>query len=310
MKIIFFGSSNFAVPILEALKDTEDVVLVVTQPDREKGRDLKISPTPVKKACEKIQVEIFQPDEINSSSSIQCLKKFNADIFVVVSYGEILDKDVLKIPKIYPLNVHASLLPKYRGAAPINWAIANGEKETGVTIIKMNEKMDEGDIILKEAIAIENDIDAVEVSMRLAKKGTELLLRSIGLIKGKGERFIKQDNTEATYAPILKKEDGLIDWNWSAEKIYNRVRAFVPWPGCWTCWNEKIIKIWKVSVGSKVKPAVLKPGEVNKSNDNGIIVGTGEGFIIVEELQLEGKCRMKAEEFIRGHKDLIGSIFL
>ena len=172
MKIIFFGSSEFAVPMLEALK--EEIILVVTQPDRKKGRSQQLTPTPVKSKSDELGLKCFQPDNVNSKSSLMYLKGLPVDLFIVVSFGQILSKALLDIPKLYSLNVHASILPKYRGAAPINWALANGENQTGITIIQMNEKMDEGDILLKGAISIKKDDDAVSLRDNLSKKGIEL----------------------------------------------------------------------------------------------------------------------------------------
>jgi len=290
MKIIFFGSSEFAVPVLEGL----DVALVVTQPDRKKGRSQKISSTVVKMKADSLKIKAFQPEDVNSEESIEFLKGLGADIFVVVSFGQILSKKLLDLPKLYALNVHASLLPKYRGAAPINWAIANGEKETGVTIIKMNEKMDEGDIVLRETVLINKDEDAVELSKKLSKKGAEVLLKCLD----SSINFEKQDSSKATYAPKLKKEDGLIDWNWSAEEIYNRIRAFVPWPGCFTHLDKKILKIYKASV--RPEPSDKKPGTILEITKEYISVSAGKGILNIKELQLESKRRMSVKEFIPG----------
>ncbi len=302
MKIVFFGSSNFAVGILEELARQEDVVLAVTQPDRQKGRSLKIAPTPIKSKAEELGIKVFQPAKVNTKESIEFLRQFYAELFVVVSFGQILSKEALGLPRLYCLNVHASLLPKYRGAAPINWAIANGEKETGVAIIRMNEKMDEGDIILKEMIPIVRQDDAITLSEKLSKKGAGLLIDTVRLIREGGVEFTAQEHKKATYAPKLKKEDGLIKWPDKADEIYNRIRAFVPWPGCFTHMDKKILKIWKavpVSVSGSRKSS---PGEILEANKNGIVVKTGKGALRIEELQLEGSRRMTAEEFIAGHK--------
>ena len=309
MKIIFFGSSNFAVPILEELVKNEEVALVVTQPDREKGRALKVAPTAVKSKAEELGIEIFQPGKVNTKESIEFLKKFNADLFIVVSFGQILSKEVLSLPKLYCLNIHASLLPKYRGAAPINWAIANGEKETGVTIMKMNEKMDEGDVLLNESVAMDADNDAVTVSDKLSKKGSQVLLKAVELIKADKADFIKQDNSKATFAPKLKKDDGLIDWKMTAEEISNRIRAFAPWPGCFTYLDKKMLKIWKAipvhlsgePSGSPDRWTKGKPGTVLEADRNGILVKTGKDALKIQELQLEGSRRMTVEEFLAGH---------
>ena len=260
MKIVFFGSSSFAAPILEKLAESEEIVLVVTQPDRRKGRSLQIAPTAVKLKSEELGIKTFQPAKVNSEESIAFLKKFNADLFIVVSFGQIMSKAVLSLPKLYCLNIHASLLPEYRGAAPINWAIANGEKETGVTIMRMNEKMDEGDIVLKDTLHIGESEDAIALTKKLSIKGAGLLLDAIKLIKDDEVELTAQDDSKSTYAPKLKKEDGLIDWAKSADEIYNRIRAFAPWPGCFTHLDEKILKIWKARPIIDSGDDNLKPG--------------------------------------------------
>ena len=302
MKIIFFGSSDFAVPILDALKVKEQIVLVVTQPDRKKGRGQHIVATPVKILSQKEGIEVFQPNTINCEDSIAYLRSFNADLFVVVSFGQILKKEVLDIPKLFSLNAHASFLPKYRGAAPINRVIANGEKETGVTIIKMNEGMDEGDIILKKAVSIESKDDAIMLSKKLSEIGSELVLDSIRLIREDAVTFIRQSSAGATYAPKLKKEDGLIDWSRAAEEIYNRIRAFIPWPGCFTYWDKKILKIWQASPDQSQGFIDSKPGTVLAVSKKGILVSTGNNALRIVELQLEGSRRMNCEEFVIGHR--------
>ena len=310
MKIVFFGSSSFAAPILEKLAESEEIVLVVTQPDRQKGRSLQIAPTAVKLKSEELGIKTFQPAKVNSEESIAFLKKFNADLFIVVSFGQIMSKAVLSLPKLYCLNIHASLLPEYRGAAPINWAIANGEKETGVTIMRMNEKMDEGDIVLKDTLHIGESEDAIALTKKLSIKGAGLLLDAIKLIKDDEVELTAQDDSKSTYAPKLKKEDGLIDWAKSADEIYNRIRAFAPWPGCFTHLDEKILKIWKASPIIDSGDDNLKPGAILEINKNCILVKTGKGALKIEELQLEGSRRMTAEEFIIGHKQLSPGVIL
>nr|MBU1327807.1 methionyl-tRNA formyltransferase [Candidatus Omnitrophota bacterium] len=303
LKIIFFGSSNFAVPILEALAKNENIVLVITQPDRQKGRSLKIAPTAVKSKAGELRIETFQPVRVNSKESIEFLKKFNADLFIVASFGQILSKLVLSLPKLYCLNIHASLLPKYRGAAPINWAIANGEKETGVTIMRMNEKMDEGDVVLKEILPVSEQDNAVTLSEKLSIKGANILLDTIRLIRNNEVEFIAQDHSKATYAPKLKKEDGLINWANSADEICNRIRAFTPWPGCFISLDKKILKIWKAGPITDLIDKKSMPGTILGVSKNGILVKTGKGALKIEELQLESSRRMTAKEFIAGHKN-------
>ncbi len=304
MKIIFFGSSDFAVSALEALKEKEDVLLVVTQPDRKKGRSLKVGSTAVKKTALDLDIETFQPDNVNTKDAIRYLSGFKADLFIVVSFGQILHKELLDLPGLYPLNVHSSLLPKYRGAAPINWAIANGETHSGVSVIKMNEKMDEGDIALKRTVSIGKDEDVIRLSKRLSLEGARVLLESIDLIKKKKIVFTKQNDAEATHASKLKKEDGLIDWGLSAEEIYNRVRAFVPWPGCFTRWDGKILKVWQ-GLPETLFDCTEEKGTVLECSDKGILVmAGGRKALRIKELQTEGKRRMKASEFIVGHKEM------
>lgn len=310
MKIIFFGSSDFGVPVLEGLSQTEDVVLVVTQPDREKGRHLKLSQTAITSCAEKNNIKVFHPAHANSGESIEYLKGFKPDLFIVVSFGQILCKPLLDIPKFYALNMHGSLLPKYRGAAPINWAIANGDKETGVTIIRMNEKMDEGDIILQEAVLINEEDDAISLSGKLSKKGVSMILDAVRLIGNSDAEFRPQENNNATYAPKLKKEDGLIDWKMPADSIHNRIRAFVPWPGCHTYWGKKLIKIWKADAVIDMADEKIKPGVVHMADKNGILVKTGKGYLNITALQIESKRKVTAGEFLLGHRGLsMGSIF-
>ncbi len=318
MKIVFFGSSVFAVPMLEALVKSEDIALVVTQPDRQKGRSLKVAPTAVKLKAEELEIKIFQPVKINTKESVEFLKKFNADLFIVVSFGQILSKAVLDLPKSCCLNIHASLLPKYRGAAPINWAIANGEKETGVTIMRMNEKMDEGDVVIKGILPIADQDDAVILSEKLSIRGAGLLLEAVRLVKDNKIEFTEQDGRKASYAPKLKKQDGRIDWNMSAEEISCRVRAFAPWPGCFTCLDKKILKICRATSvnlsgcpsGQPDRLTKGKPGAILEVNKNGMLVKTGKGALKIEELQLEGSRRMTAEEFIAGHKQIFSGTIL
>jgi methionyl-tRNA formyltransferase len=318
MKIVFFGSSNFAAPILEKLAESEEIVLVVTQPDRQKGRSLQIAPTAVKLKSEELGIKAFQPAKVNSEESIEFLKKFNADLFIVVSFGQIMSKAVLSLPKLYCLNIHASLLPEYRGAAPINWAIANGEKETGITIMAMNEKMDEGDIALKDTQHIGELEDAIALTKKLSIKGAGLLLNAIKLIKDDEIEFTAQDNSKATYAPKLKKENGLVDWAKSADEICNRIKAFAPWPGCFTHLDKKILKIYKAIPvhlsgepdGSPDRWTKSEPGAILEVNKEYILVKTGKGALRIEELQLEGSRRMTAEEFIIGHKQFFPGAIL
>ncbi len=311
MKIVFFGTSEFAEVVLkELLKSRHEVKLIVTQPDRKKGRRLHISPPPTKALAISENIRTFQPEDASGPESVEFLKKVNADLFVVVAFGQILSKEVLLIPKYYSINLHSSLLPKYRGAAPINWAIMNGDAISGVTIIKMNERMDEGDVIVKSEVKIEKEETGITLNERLSELGAKVLLETIDLIEEKKESFTKQDDSLATYAPKLKKEDGIINWSDPAGKICNKVRSLMPWPGAYTSLDGKIIKIWKAE-GTDI--AAGKGGKNGQIIDivkgKGIVVKTGSGNLVIQHLQLEGKKILSADAFLRGHRVEIGSVF-
>ena len=313
MNIIFFGTSEFAIPSLKALLASRHKVLaLVTQPDRKRGRSLKLSPPPTKVLALTHDIPVYQGLNASGKESIEYLKKLDADLFIVISFGQILKKEVLEIPKLYPINLHGSLLPKYRGAAPTNWAIINGEKTSGVTIIKMNEKMDEGDIISKKEIAIDTDDTNITLSESLSDAGAGLLLETIDLIgcAGKNLKFVKQDDSKATYALKLKKTDGMIDWTRPCVEIHNKVRGLLPWPGAYTYYDGKILKILKTQISDLAAPGEISPGEViSVVKDEGIIVRTGSGNIAIQNLQLEGKKALDADSFVRGHKISAGYRF-
>lgn len=311
MNIVFFGTSEFAIPALRALLDSRHKVLaVVTQPDRKKGRQLKLSEPPVKALAVLKDIPVYQPLDVSSRESSEYLKKFNADLFVVVSFGQILKSEILSLPKLYPINIHGSLLPKYRGAAPTNRAIINGDRTSGVTVIKMNEKMDEGDIISSKEIKIDDEDTNITLSERLSELGAKALLDVIDMIEIGKATFSKQDESMATYAPKLSKKDGLIDWDEPSSGIHNKIRGFIPWPGAYTCFNGKVLKIWKTCL-SDVKPdKSAKSGEViSLIKNKGIIVKTGLGCLAIEHLQLEGKKILDTDSFLRGHKMDEGYIF-
>ena len=311
MNIVFFGTSDFAIPSLQALLGSGHKVLaVVTQPDRPRGRNLKLSPPPVKVAALAKDIPVFQPQDASCAESIAYLKKLNADLFIVISFGQILKRGVLSIPKLFAINVHGSLLPKYRGAAPTNWAIINGDKTSGVTVIRMNEKMDEGDIILKRECAIGPEDTNITLSEKLSEIGAQALIEAVGLMeKNKTANFEKQNDTEATSAPKLKKEDGLIDWDQPAAKIHNKVRGFIPWPGAYTYYSGKILKILKTEVAGSLGEKMDNGEVVGIVEGKGIIVRTGSGDLAVQYLQLEGKKVLDADAFVRGHRIARGYTF-
>jgi len=247
MKIVFFGTAEFGINSLESLiKSGHRIQAVVTQPDRKRGRGQKLQPSPIKLLAGQYRLPLYQPSRPADITSD--LKRLEANLFVVVSYGCILPKQILEIPELGCINLHPSLLPKYRGAAPINWALISGEKRTGLTIIRMDEKMDSGEIILQETVEINPDDDAVSLSEKLSLGGGKLLLEAVQLIEEGKAKFLPQDKAEATYAPKLKKEDGLIDWGKSASVVHNQVRGTIPWPGTYTHIKGKTLKIWKTQV--------------------------------------------------------------
>jgi len=309
MKIVFFGSSHFALPALEALiKSGHELVCVVTQPDKKRGRHLHISGTDVKSTAVAAKLKIFQPDNIKARESVEFLKKLDADLFVIVAYGQIFSQEVLDIPKIMPINIHASLLPRYRGAAPINWAIINAEKKAGVSIMYVSLKMDSGPVILQKEIRIEEADTAVTLEEKLRILGAELLMEALKIIDNRNYNLIEQDEDKVILAPKLRKEDGLIDWDAPAAVIHNQVRGVLPWPGAFTGFRGKMLKIFQADVLPIFPNHKPVPGEVVKADKQGVVVACGRGFLNIKELQLEAGKRMSGQNFIIGHKLKTGEV--
>lgn len=305
MRIVFFGTSEFAIPSLKALLGSKhEVALVVTQPDKKKGRSLKISPSPVKAVASDESIPVYQPIDASSPESAAYLEGLKPDLFVVISFGQILKANILKIPKIFSINVHGSLLPKWRGAAPTNWAVMAGDRSTGVTVIKMNEKMDEGDIILKEETGITCDDTNMTLSGRLSELGAAALMKAVAMIEARasGVELIKQHPSLVTYAPKLNKSDGLINWSEPAAMIHNKVRGLLPWPGAYTGYEGRTLKILKTElVKGEFKDGA--PGEVIAASEaDGIVVNTGSGALSIRRLQPEGKKEMDSGPFLLGHR--------
>lgn len=304
MNIIFFGSSHFGLPSLKALIEAgHNISCVVTQPDREKGRGLHIAKTIIKEFSQEKKLKIYQPENTNAQSSEELFKVLSPDLFVVIAYGQILSKGLLDIPKIMPINIHGSILPSLRGAAPINWALINGQKETGITSIKMTEKMDAGPIISQTKIAINDKDSFISLENKLSIISAQLLIDSINLIKNNLE-LVSQDEKKITFAPKLKKEDGLINWSKSAVEIHNLIRGCLGWPDAFTHYKRKILKIFKAEVSGLAGERVNKSeyGKIIAISKEGIRVATGKDSLLIQELQLEGKRKMRAEDFILGHK--------
>lgn len=309
MKIIFLGSSNYGEKALKALIDNGyNVLLVVTQPDKKQGRGMLLDSTPIKKMAIELGIDVYQPENINSDDSVKFLKSFAADIFVVIAYGQFLSVELLSIPKIFALNVHASLLPKYRGAAPINFAVIKGDKTTGNTLMKMSEKMDAGPILFQSSLEILKVENAEELESRMADDAAQLLIKGLEKIKSNEFELLEQDKSKVTYASKLKKEIGLINWQMSALEIDNLVRGCIPWPGAFTYFNGKILKILKSFVVESDKNNTVT-GEVLEFDKEGIVVATGKGFLKLVTVQLEGKSKHSAYEFVCGQRIQAGFKF-
>lgn len=305
------GTPEFAIPSLRALiEGPDDVVAVITQPDRAKGRSGDLSPPPVKVLAQQNNIPVYQPEKVKDKGFLPQLKALNPDVIVVVAYGQILSREILDIPPRWCINIHASLLPKYRGSAPINWALINGEKVTGVTSMIVSAALDSGPILLKKEVPIGADDDVKILHDKLSTAGGELLSETMNGIRKGDLTPVPQNESEATYFPMLEKSDGLIDWHKKAEEIRNRIRGLNPWPGTYTYLSGTMLKIFKADViGRKAGALVVEsgqspkmPGTVLEVNNEGIIIATGEGYLSVKELQLEGKRRMGVAEFIRGYK--------
>ncbi len=297
LKIIFMGTPDFAVPILQALIDNYKVRAIVTQPDREVGRNAEVRFSPIKKVGMDNTILVLQPEKIKDE--IETIKNLEPDLIITCAYGQILPQELLDIPKIACINVHASLLPKLRGGAPIHRAIMNGYKTTGITIMYMNSKMDEGDIISSEEIEIDYNDTASTLHDKLSKLGAKLLIETLPLvINGTNDR-IKQDSTLATYAFVIKREDEKIDFSKTKREIYNKVRGLNSWPGAYAMCDSKILKIWECHETDNFFPELLD-GQITKIYEDGIGVKVSNGEIVLTLVQPEGKGKMKAVDFARG----------
>lgn len=306
LKIIFMGTPQFALPCLELLIESdEEIQAVITRPDTPQGRGRKITAPPVKRFAEKHNLTVIQPRNVNQADFIKEITGLKPDLLVVVAFGKILSADLLAVPVYGGINVHASLLPKYRGGAPINWAIIEGEKQTGVTIMKIEEKLDRGGIILQKKIDILPDEDAVTLHDKLSVLGKEALREAIDLIK-KGELTVHpQGNRETSFAPNLKKENGLVNWQKDDFQIHNLIRGTIPWPGAFTYINlsgKKVnLKIWKSSLSQEDSSRKSKPGEIVALDRAGWKVATRKGLILIKEVQTSGGKRLSAYDFSLGH---------
>lgn len=304
MKVVFMGTPEFAVGALEAIIQAgHQVALVVTQPDKPKGRGKEMQFTPVKEAALRNNIEVFQPMKLRDPEAVEKLKSCAADIFVVAAFGQLLSEEILNMPVYGCVNIHASLLPAYRGAGPIQWVILNGEKETGITIMQMNKGLDKGDILLQKRVGIDEKETGDSLHDKLAVEGARLIVEALPKIEAGELVPIKQDDEKSCYASMLNKAMGRIDWNNSAVQIERMVRGLNSWPSAYTSYNGKTLKIWESEVSENgFAIADAEPGTITAVEKDAVYIRTGEKDLKITKLQLEGKKRMAVKEFLLGYK--------
>ncbi len=311
MKVIYMGTPDFAVGALKSVIEAgHEVKLVVTQPDRVRGRGGEVSFCPVKQCALEYGLPVFQPEKIRLPEAVARLKEEDADIYIVAAFGQIMSEEILNIPRYGCINIHASLLPKYRGAAPIQWCILNGETKTGVTIMQMDKGIDTGDILLQREIDIAPDETGESLFDKLAVLGSKAVTEALTLIE-KGEITpVRQDESKATHVGMLRKEMGLIDWNDTGVRIERYVRGLNSWPSAYTYHKSRMLKIWESHVDDTpgANTGDVKPGTVIKADDTGLYVQTGEGVLVITSLQIEGRKRMDTAAFLRGQQVAAGEI--
>ena len=315
MNVVFMGTPEFAVPSLKYLIESKhDVIAVLTQTDKPKGRKGKPEAPPVKNIALDVGLPVIQPENVNSRQVIEKLEKLNPDVIVVVAFGQKISNEILDLPKHKCVNIHASLLPKYRGAAPINWAIVNGEKETGITTIIMSDKMDAGYVIIRKSLTIGPEETAGELGDRLSKLGADTLSESLMQIETGNAKYTQQDESLVSLAPKIKKKDGLIDWNQEEEKIHDFVRGMNPKPSAYTFLirdniKERIIVLKTERENSSDNGTVITPGTIMEISSQGIRTATGSGSIRIKEVKPEGKRAMSAAAFSRGNDLKVNYLF-
>jgi methionyl-tRNA formyltransferase len=306
LNIVFMGTPEFAIPGLEILlHNNYTISAVVTAPDEPRGRGQKVLPTPIKSYALEHNLPVLQPEKLKNETFIQQLKSLNPDVIVVVAF-RILPREVFAIPRLGSFNLHASLLPKYRGAAPINWAIIKGEKETGVTTFFLEEKVDTGNVILQERVPIGDDETAGELHDKLSLLGANVVLKTVQLIEQGNVSVQRQDNSLATPAPKIFKEDCRIDWTKPARHVHNFVRGLSPYPCAYTYHQGKLLKIYRTVVAEEES---ANPAGAAQITDNGLQISTGRGSVLIREIQQEGKKRMGTDEFLRGYQIQNGERF-
>ncbi|PIE58189.1 MAG: methionyl-tRNA formyltransferase [Desulfobulbus propionicus] len=299
LRILFMGTPDFAVPSLQALLDGPDTVLgVVCQPDRKKGRGRKLMPPPVKQLAEHTGLSIFQPESIRTDTFFHTIRKLHPDLIVVVAYGKILPGRLLRLPRLGTINVHASLLPKYRGAAPIQWAVINGDQETGVTIMQMDEGMDTGDILYPVTMPISKEDTAGSMFDKLARLGGTALATAVEKLKQGTLSPTPQNEEQATHAPMLNKQQGHLDWSLSAEKLHALIRGLDPWPSAYGFINNRRFRFFAPHL--ILRPVAEPPGTIVQANAQGLLIATGKHYLRLREMQPEGKKRMTVQACLNG----------
>ena len=306
------GTPAFAVPSLKALLDRgENVVCVVTQPDRPKGRGRKIMMPPVKELALKASIPVLQPESIRGDEFLAELRQYHPDIIGLTAYGNILPENIINLPPLGTINVHGSLLPKYRGAAPIQWALINGETETGITIMQMDKGVDTGDILLQEKLHIGPEDTAGSLSGKLAELGGKALGAALDLLRLDKLKPTQQNNNLASLAPLLNKEDGLVNWSHSAVQISCQIRALDPWPTTYTTYSGKRLRLFSPEVADKslcLGCSISEPGIICTANRDGLLITTGDGCLLIKEIQAEGSRRMSVDAFLSGHTIQSGTL--
>ncbi len=301
MNVIFMGTPEFAVPALKMLHEKgHNIQLVVTQPDKPSGRGKKLKKSEIKEAAEQLGLPVFQPDKIKKQENIEVLKSYNPDAIIVVAYGQILNKEILELPKYGCINVHASLLPKLRGAAPLNWAIINGETKTGVTTMKMDVGLDTGDMLLKAEVEIDEEMNVGNLHDILMHTGAKLLIETLDGLERNEIVPEKQDDSISDYAPMFNNENRRINWNSGAKNIHDLIRGLSPWPTAYFTMDDKSVKVYESKYTNE--KTNHEPGYILKAGNDGIYVAAADGVVILKEIQMPGKNKMKIDAYLRGNK--------
>lgn len=308
LRIIFMGTPDFAVPTLESLiQGPDEIIAVITQPDRAKGRSRKLVAPPIKLLARKFGIDLYQPTAIKTSEFLSTLKSYDPDIIVVAAYGRILPETIINLPRNGCINVHGSLLPRHRGAAPIQWSIIKADPEVGVTIIQMDKGMDTGDILMKAAITPDPDETAGSLFPKIARLGSHTLMDTLDMLAQGGLAMIRQDETLATGAPMLRKEDGLIDWNREAHKIHCLIRGLDPWPTAYSFLENRKFQFFRPEVVHQ--SSTRQPGTLLRADREGLLVASGGSCLLIREIKMEGKRRMPVADFLNGWVLEPGSLF-